>query len=337
MTEKCEGFHSETSNIWGIFLVVCSSCNFPAKDSANRSALIAPAGKKINAFFIEGVCHQTRPQPPTSGNGARTASRCGKRDHYAMKQFCYALILCLFALPVRLLAQEAPASPVAAERMAREVAALTNAERAAVGLPPLKLQDNLQVSARWLAADMAEKNYFSHTDKQGRDIDPRLPSCGYRRYHAIGENIAAGQASPTDAVAEWMKSPGHRNNILSRDWNEIGIGYSFSNDSKFQRYWVQDFGSRYNVFPVIINGEQPDTKTPLVHLYLYGAGWAQQMRLSNDGKNWTPWEPYVPVRDWNLAEGSGLRAVYAEVKNSDGVIHRDQDTINLLPQSASKN
>ena len=184
---------------------------------------------------------------------------------------------------------------------------------------------------------MAEKNYFSHTDKQGRDIDPRLPSCGYRRYHGIGENIAAGQPTPAEAMAEWMKSPGHRENILSRDWNEIGIGCSFSNDSKFQSYWVQDFGSRYNVYPVVINGEQPDTKTQNVHLYIYGTGWAQQMRLSNDGKTWTPWEAYVPARDWKLEEGSGARVVYVELKNGDGVVRSDKDTINLLPQAASKN
>ena len=264
-----------------------------------------------------------------------------------MKRQYYPLILCALCLSVRLTAQQTPVLPVmeaadsaasvAAERIAREVAALTNAQRAAVGIPPLKLQKNLLVSARWLARDMAEKNYFSHTDKQGRDIDPRLPACGYRRYHGIGENIAAGQENPADAMTEWMKSPGHRENILSRDYNEIGVGYCFSTDSKFQRYWVQDFGSRYNVFPVVINGEEADTKTLLVHLYIYGAGWAQQMRLSNDGKTWSEWETYVPVRDWNLQEGSGERVVYAELKNSEGIVRADKDSINLLPQSASKN
>ena len=254
-----------------------------------------------------------------------------------MKQPYCVLILCVLSLPGRLQAQEAPPASAAAERMTREVVALTNAERAAVGLPPLKLQGNLQVSARWLAQDMAEKNYFSHMDKQGRDIDPRLPACGYRRYHGLGENIAAGQKSPAEAVAEWMKSPGHRENILSRDFNEIGVGYSFSEASEHQSYWVQDFGSRYKVFPLVINDEQPDTRTTRVHLYIYGAGWAQQMRLSNDGKTWGLWEAYVPVRDWTLQEGSGERTVYVELKNSDGIIHSDQDTINLLPQAASKN
>ena len=254
-----------------------------------------------------------------------------------MKRQFYSLILFVLCLSVRSGAQQTAAptaevTPVAARRMAREVAALTNAKRAAVGLPPLKLQENLQVSACWLAQDMAKKNYFSHTDKQGRDIDPRLPACGYRRYHGIGENIAAGQESPTDAMTEWMKSPLHRENILSRDYNEIGVGYSFSDDSKFQRYWVQDFGSRYDVFPVVINNEEPDTKTLLVHLYIYGAGWAQQMRFSNDGKTWMPWESYVPTRDYTLEEGSGERFVYVELKNSDGLVRADKDSINLQPQ-----
>ena len=258
-----------------------------------------------------------------------------------MKRQFYPLILCLLCLSVRSQAQQTPAAPapapVEAQRKAREIAALTNDRRASVGLPPLKLQSNLQTCAVWLAQDMAAQNYCAHTDKQGRDFDPRITSFGYKRCHAIGENIAAGQISPDEAMTEWMNSPDHRVNILSRDFNELGVGYSFSDTSDQHHYWVQDFGSRRDVFPLVINGEHPDTTTPLAHLYIYGVGWAQQMRLSNDGKTWAPWEPYVPTRDWMLAEGSGERFVYVEVKNSDGIVRADKDSINLLPQSASKN
>ena len=251
-----------------------------------------------------------------------------------MKRIIPILALVAALLPIR-----TPAEPTiaesAVERMARQVVALTNAERAAAGLPPLKLQTNLRVAACWLAQDMAEKNYFSHTDKQGRTIDPRLTAHGYRRYQSIGENIAVGQENPAAALTEWMKSPGHRDNILSADWNEIGVGCAFAKDSKFQRYWVQDFGSRHNVCPVVINGEQPETNTAQVHLYIYGAGWAEQMRISNDGKTWTPWEKYASLRDWTLAEGSGERVVYVELQKGEQT-RRDQDTIILLPQSASK-
>lgn len=224
-------------------------------------------------------------------------------------------------------------APVAWERFARQVVALTNAQRAAKGLPPLKLQDNLTAAARWLAQDMADRDYFDHTDRQGRSIDPRLPNFGYGGYQEIGENIAAGQATPADAVSDWMRSPDHRENLLSANYSEIGIGYIYRPGSAYRHYWVQDFGSRNDVFPVVINEEAPETSSENVRLYIYGKGWARQMRLSNDGIDWTPWERYHPRRDWTLAPGSGKHTVYVEV--SDGEItRRSEDSIDLLEDSA---
>ena len=132
-----------------------------------------------------------------------------------------------------------------------------------------------------------------------------------------------------------MKSEEHCKNILSREWNEIGVGYAFSPDSKFQSYWVQDFGCRFNAYPLVINNEEPATTTAQVHLYIYGDGWAKEMRLSNDGKTWTDWRPYTANCEWTLAEGGGERTVYTELRSGDTVC-RDQDTIKLLAQTAGK-
>ena len=80
-----------------------------------------------------------------------------------MKQQFYALILSALLLPAGLKAQETSApsvESVAAQRMAREVAALTNTERAAVGLPPLKLQENLQVAGVLAGAGYGGKELF---------------------------------------------------------------------------------------------------------------------------------------------------------------------------------
>jgi len=213
----------------------------------------------------------------------------------------------------------------------RQVALLTNQARAAHGLPPLKLQENLSAAAGWMARDMAARSTFSHTDHEGRSIDPRLPAFGYGGYSYIGENIAAGQESPEATVADWMQSPHHRENLLSPDYSEIGIGFADRPDSAYRSYWVQDFGSRFDVYPVVIADEAPVTRTLEVPLYIYGAGWARQMRLSNDGLHWTDWEPYRPHRAWTLEPGSGLQTVFVELRNGQ-TIRQTQDSIVLLSE-----
>ena len=70
-----------------------------------------------------------------------------------------------------------------------------------------------------------------------------LVSLGYAGWSAVGENIAAGYATPEDVVAGWMASPGHRANILSPNFSEIGIGVS-AGGGQFGTYWTQEFGAR---------------------------------------------------------------------------------------------
>lgn len=79
-----------------------------------------------------------------------------------------------------------------AATLAQQVIELTNAERAAYGLPPLKLQANLQSAAMWIAQDNADHNQLSHTDSLGRTIEQRFPAFGYSGYSIIGENLHAG-------------------------------------------------------------------------------------------------------------------------------------------------
>src|SRR5919109_1185606 len=68
---------------------------------------------------------------------------------------------------------------------------------------------------------------------------------GYTGWSAIGENIAAGYPTPEAVVAGWMSSPGHRANILSPNFTEIGIG--LAQGGKYGSYWTQDFGTRPSV------------------------------------------------------------------------------------------
>lgn len=220
------------------------------------------------------------------------------------------------------------------EKLAQRIVQLTNAIRVQHGLAPLQVHPALTRAAQWMAQDMEQHNYLRHTDFQGRDIEPRLPSFGYDDYRQIGENIAGGQTTPEEVVADWMRSPGHRANLLNPDFREIGVAHTVGGHSLYKHYWVQDFGMRSDTFPVVINNKASETSEPTVHLYLYGKGWAQQMRFSNDRIHWSAWEPYQSQRDWTLNMGYGNRTVYAEVRG-EGIVRRSSDTVHLLPTQQS--
>lgn len=251
----------------------------------------------------------------------------------------------IFALPFFVfLAAVALSTPMAAdetakgdaekklERLNHQLLALANAERAKLKLPPLKLHSQLTDAAHWMAQDMADHDYFDHTDRKGRSIDPRLPDFGYQNYETLSENIAAGYPTPDKVVEDWMRSPGHRENLLDPNVREAGVGYAINTDSKFKHYWVLDFGSRFDACPVVINDESGETHTPGVKLTLYGEGWATRMRFSNDGQTWTAWEPFKAQREWTLTSGAGRHTVYVELSNGQNT-RRSDDTVELAPDS----
>ena len=215
------------------------------------------------------------------------------------------------------------------EQIVAQLVALVNKERAANNLPPLRLHPQLQAAAHWMAQDMATNDYLDHTDHEGRELEGRLAAFDYKTYRAIGENVAAGQATASDVMASWMQSPGHRSNILSPDFCEIGIGHVLSATGNFRHYWAQDFGRLLDSFPVVINSGAALTAHPEVKLYVYGGGTMRQMRFSNDGTLWTEWEPFAANRDWILSPGSGKRTVYVEVTDGKHTYH-DATTIDLV-------
>ncbi len=123
-----------------------------------------------------------------------------------------------------------------------ELLKLTNLERQKAGLSPLKLSSQLTRAAQSHAVDMAKNNYFSHTGQNGSSMADRVKGIGYK-YFAIGENIAAGKATPEGTMRQWMNSSGHRANILNSKFTEIGFGYENAPNSRYRHYWVQVFGT----------------------------------------------------------------------------------------------
>jgi uncharacterized protein YkwD len=128
---------------------------------------------------------------------------------------------------------------------------LTNAERQQGGccgskgcFQPSRLlatNGNLEVAARRHARDMAERNFFAHEGPDGTTLSDRLDAAGFRGC-AAGENIAYGQSSPEEVVADWMKSEGHCTNILSSAYRRLGVGYYDDSAAELRRIWVQNFG-----------------------------------------------------------------------------------------------
>jgi uncharacterized protein YkwD len=83
---------------------------------------------------------------------------------------------------------------------------------------------------------MHDKKYFDHNSPTYGSPFDQMKQFGYS-YSYAGENIAMGQRSPQEVMKAWMNSAGHRANILSPNFTEIGIGY-YSDGN----YWVQQFG-----------------------------------------------------------------------------------------------
>ncbi|MDZ7798186.1 MAG: CAP domain-containing protein [Patescibacteria group bacterium] len=99
---------------------------------------------------------------------------------------------------------------------------LTNQERLNHNLPQLKLNSNLTQAAVAKAKDMLADDYFAHFAPDGKKPWDFIHSSGYD-YKFAGENLAMDFSSASGAMQGWMASPTHRENILSSDYDEIGV------------------------------------------------------------------------------------------------------------------
>ncbi|MHC4600474.1 MAG: IPT/TIG domain-containing protein [Planctomycetota bacterium] len=117
---------------------------------------------------------------------------------------------------------------------------LVNQERAARGLDPLVANGILTQAARDHSQDMIDRDFFDHVNPDGLAPWDRAMALGYPSSF-VGENIAAGYATPQAVMDAWMNSPGHRANILDPNFTEIGIGRR--DGGSMGAYWTQVFGA----------------------------------------------------------------------------------------------
>lgn len=115
---------------------------------------------------------------------------------------------------------------------------LTNAIRVQHGLNILTWDEHVRITARHHSEDMAENNYFSHTNLNGQSPFDRMKEDDIF-FMLAGENLAYGQYSSIYAHEGLMNSKGHRENILKKDYKYLGVGVAFNNES--QPYFTENF------------------------------------------------------------------------------------------------
>jgi hypothetical protein len=151
-------------------------------------------------------------------------------------------------------------------------------------IPPLSLSIPLTNAAKWLARDMASKNYLSHTDSLGRNTFDRLTSFGYTD-STKGENISAGSSDAQGAFTQWQTACdpngsgrctyAHRMNMLSPNYTVIGIGRSYNPNSTYKWYWATTFGGR------ALSGNFSSTSMPTHQQTTNGFGFIEPNNLSD--------------------------------------------------------
>ena len=134
------------------------------------------------------------------------------------------------------------AVPMSLDGMAREIVYLVNIERAQHALPPLRINDRLTADAKLQAAQIAETGVLDHVILSGPYPTPRqrAEAAGYN-WNVLGENLALGFSDAPSAVAAWMRSPGHRANILAGSYSETGV--VLAPDARGRLIFVQTFGA----------------------------------------------------------------------------------------------
>jgi uncharacterized protein YkwD len=133
---------------------------------------------------------------------------------------------------------------------------LLNVERTTRGRAPLTSNGQLAKAAQAYSARMVRLQFFDHVCPQGTTPNSRVRAGtsylrGRTRSWSLGENIAWGSgklATPDAIVRSWMRSSGHRRNILDGGFRNIGIGVASGAPDDVQGQpaatYTTDFGSR---------------------------------------------------------------------------------------------
>ena len=131
----------------------------------------------------------------------------------------------------------AVSSPEELEELEAEVIRLTNEYRVSLGLDELTQDDQLTYVARIRAQEIVTS--WSHVRPDGTYYVDILDAIQYPS-PLVGENLARGQETAAEAIEMWKESPGHNDNLTGQDFNKIGVGVYFFEETG-RLYYVQIF------------------------------------------------------------------------------------------------
>jgi hypothetical protein len=137
-----------------------------------------------------------------------------------------------------------PVLPAFSEAItADNIITLTNESRQQFSVTPLTENQILDKAAQAKADDMLAKGYFAHNSPDGRTPWDFITSAGYS-YLMAGENLAVNFTEAENVETAWMNSPGHKANLLNKNFQDIGIGISQGTyQGHTAIFVVQEFGA----------------------------------------------------------------------------------------------
>ena len=119
-----------------------------------------------------------------------------------------------------------------------EIIKMVNSVRAEKNLPSLIENKKLNILADKKAKIMANENNLSHTAGGYKTFSDFLVENNVK-FLAVGENIARNWKTPEEVMKAWLSSKGHKANIMSEKFTQIGVGKAISSNGDI--YWVQLF------------------------------------------------------------------------------------------------
>jgi uncharacterized protein YkwD len=157
-----------------------------------------------------------------------------------LRRLVLAALIAPAVAGVSMVASPAQAAPTTAQAqtLQADIARLTNNQRTAHGCAAAAVNAQLVTAAAGHSTWMARTGTFSHTGSNGSTFVTRARAAGFARPSA--ENIAWGYRSAAEVVNGWMKSPGHRANILNCASKSVGVGVAFNAGGS--AYYTQVFG-----------------------------------------------------------------------------------------------
>lgn len=247
----------------------------------------------------------------------------------------FLLALCLFLLLAPTAGAQEPFSP-------RDVQGMINAIRRANSVDGLGWSEVLALAAQRHAEELAAREEdLDHTGEDGSTPKERAARVGFVAYPdgvRASENFSTGNAMR--AMAFFLESEVHRDNMLLPIWREVGVGRAES--ERWGEVWVVLFGAQPGVLPIFVNDDDLLTSEARVRVTLSSeqAGWSEELFTSPievrvgeprtlQSAHWQAWQPEIPYR---LSQGAGEKVVVVEYRDALSNTVQAQDMIFFVPR-----